>query len=568
MEKIKSPHHHCSIFPNDASLIGSTNPAQPSEEKILLSKTIEKFVSEQVVPKLADLEVHDYKIARQLFGHAGDLGLLGADVPEAYGGFAMGKSISGLIAEKMGFGGSFSVSFNIHTGVGTLPYVYFGTEQQKETYLPKLSSGEWIGAYALTEPNAGSDALSASTTAKLDLNTTEWVVNGEKQWITNAHIANCFVVFAKTTEGMTAFIIERTMPGVSIGPEEKKLGIKGSSTATLLLEDVRIPKESVLGEVGKGHHIALNILNLARLKLSFANIGVSKQSLEIAVNYGKERQQFQKKIVCFPMIQEKLADMAVAIYGAESSAYYTANLLDSLDASVAEEADVVQNLSKFAVDCAINKVYASEALDFIVDEALQIHGGYGYMQDYEIERLYRDARINRIFEGTNEINRLTIAKSFLKQYYQDKSIIEEKEVSEVTGRNHRFVQLSIQLLQLSLRALPEMTKQALEQEQVYLRLLGDVVKDIYVMKAALLRLNKTQSNQPIQQLIVDIQCEEGYRKIEAAALSIISSIALDNSDKEALHEEIKALRVPLYANLVLKKRKIALEVINKNGYCV
>lgn len=561
MERIKSLSNY-SIFPNDTS----SNPTKWSEEETLIAKTIERFVLKQVTPKMEALENHDYHATNALFALAGDLGILGADVPEAYGGLAMGKKTSGLIAEKMGFGGSFSVAFNIHTGVGTLPYVYFGTEQQKETYLPKLTTGEWVGAYALTEPNAGSDALAANTAAVFDSETEEWNLNGEKQWITNAHIANVYVVFARTPKGMTAFIVERTMPGVSVGTEERKLGIKGSSTATLILEDVRIPKENVLGEIGKGHHIALNILNMARLKLAFANIGASKQSLAIAVNYGKGRKQFQQAIVNFTMIQEKLANMAVAIYGTESAAYYTASLLDHIDDSLEEGDNMVERIAAYKMDCAINKVNASESLDMIVDESLQIHGGYGYMQEYEVERLYRDARINRIFEGTNEINRLTIAKSFLKQYEQDHSIIKETIGGPQQESNQQYIQLSIQLLQTALGALTN--KKALEHEQECLRLLAEIIKEIYVVKAAVLRKEKVSANQSVQQLITEVLCEEGYRKVEAWTVSIIASTDRDDVDKKAMLDEIKALPVPLYTNLVLRKRTIAQAVINHGGYCI
>ncbi|GGN67117.1 MULTISPECIES: acyl-CoA dehydrogenase family protein [Oceanobacillus] len=552
-----------SIFPNATPSCFT----EKSEEETLIAKTIEQFLEKNVIPRLNDLEVHDYQTIKQLFSQAGELGLLGADVPEAYGGLAMGKKTAGLIAEKMGFGGSFSVAFNIHTGAGTLPYVYFGTEVQKETYVSKLASGEWIGAYALTEPGSGSDALAANTTAILDTESEEWILNGEKQWITNAHVADVFVVFAKTAAGMTAFIIERKLSGVSIGPEENKLGIKGSSTATLILEDVRIPKENVLGKVGKGHHIALNIMNLARLKLAFANIGTAKQALELAVNYGKERKQFQQPITNFTMIQEKIANMIVAIYGAESAAYYTASLLDKIDSHLEGGKDIVNKLSNFAMDCAINKVYASETLDWIVDESLQIHGGYGYMQDYEIERLYRDVRINRIFEGTNEINRLTITKFFLNKYEKDSSLIEQVERIDQQG-NLSFVQLSESLLLIIMKTLLNLDKEKLQNEQECSRLLADVIQELYVMKAAVLRCEKAATNQSIQKLITETLCEEGYRKIERAAISIIASIVSDKSTKQRLFDEMKALPVPLYTNLFAKKRKLAMEVVDHQGYFI
>ncbi len=567
MEKIKSLSDNRSIFPDGISLKTTANPAELNDEETLIAKMVEKFVAEQVIPKLDTLEAHDCHTVRQLFSDAGELGLLGADVPEAYEGLALGKKTSGLIAEKMGFAGSFSVSFNIHTGVGTLPYAYFGTEKQKQIYLPKLAAGEWIGAYALTEPNAGSDALAASTTAVWDAESEKWILNGEKQWITNAHIADVYVVFAKTEKGMTAFIVERTMSGVSVGPEEEKLGINGSSTATLILEGVQVAEENRLGSIGKGHHIALNILNMARLKLAFANNGASKQALSIAVNYGKERHQFQQPIADFAMIREKLANMAIAVYGAESSVYYTAGLLDQLDGLLGEGEGAVKNLASYALDCAVNKVYASEALDFIVDEALQIHGGNGYMQEYGIECLYRNARINRIFEGTNEINRLTIAKSFLKQYERDHAVIGEEPWQPQSEGASSFVQFSMRLLQIALGALSAVDKQMLAKEQEYLRLLADIIIELYVAKAALLRQRSASRNQQVQQLITEVLCAEGYRKIETAAISIISSAISDSTGKQTLFDEIKALPVP-YTDLISRKREIAAQVIKHDGYWI
>src|SRR5699024_37269 len=404
MDQIKA------IFPYEGPHTESFSSDELSEEEQLIATMIEQFVEEQVLPQNEALEANDYEVGRGLFQASGELGLLGAEVPEAYGGIEMGKKVSGLVAEKMGFGASFSVGFNIHTGVGTLPYVYFGTEEQKERYLPKLSSGEWVGAYALTEPGAGSDALSGKASAKKTDD--GWILNGDKQWITNAHMADVYVVFARSEEGITSFIVERTMEGVSVGPEEDKLGIRGSSTATLILDNVLVPEENVLGVIGKGHHIALNILNLARLQLAFSNVGMSKQALNEAVEYGKVREQFKQPLVKSPMIQEKLVNSALEIFGAESSTYYTAGILDHLNESLENEQDIVKSLANYQMDCAINKVYASETLDKAVDEALQIHGGYGYMKEYPIERMYRDARINRLFEGTNETNRLTIAKAF------------------------------------------------------------------------------------------------------------------------------------------------------------
>ena len=549
-------------------------PEDFTEEDQLIAKTTELFVKQDVAPNMTAIEQHDYAVGSKLFGKAGELGLLGIEVPEQYGGLSLNKKVAGLVAEKMGFAGSFSVSFNIHAGVGTLPYVYFGTEEQKQSYLPKLAAGEWIGAYALTEPNAGSDALHARTSAVLNEDGTGWILNGEKQWITNAQLANVYVVFANTSEGMTAFIVERAYPGVSVGPEEKKMGIKGSSTATLLLEDVHVPRANVLGKPGQGHRVALNILNMARLKLAFSNIGSAKQALQLAVTYGKVRKQFQKSLVDFTMIQEKIANMAVSIYGAESAAYRTAGALDDALQAVSSSDEMVKKLADFAMECAINKVYGSEVQDQAVDEAVQIHGGYGYMQEYEVERLYRDARISRIFEGTNEINRLTIGKILMKKYAGSPELLSLSPViaGEGAGRNEWFVMLARRLCQQSLHMIGHSALQ-IDQEQEYLRLLADIVKDLYVMESALLRTLKAvrangSDKEAIKQAIADVLCEEGYRRVEAAAISLVSGAETDAQKRAEILQQIRSLPVPLYENLFVKKRAIAKEITNRARYFV
>ncbi|MBC6973028.1 acyl-CoA dehydrogenase family protein [Bacillus sp. Xin] len=545
-------------------------PEDFSGDEDLIAKTTEQFVKQEIVPQIEHIEQHNYQVSRQLFEKAGELGLLSIEVPEEYGGFELGKAVSGLVAEKMGYAGAFSVSFNIHAGVGTLPYIYYGTKEQKEKYLPKIASGEWIGAYALTEPNAGSDALSAKTSAVLSEDGTTWTLNGEKQWITNAHMADVYVVFAKTNKGMTAFIVERTCEGVSIGLEEKKMGIKGSSTATLILEDVVIPAENVLGKVGKGHHVALNILNFARLKLAFGNIGTAKQAIGLSVQYGKERRQFQTELVDFTMIQEKIANMIIDTYGAESAAYRTAGVID--DAIHESDESIMQKMSQFAIECAINKVNASETLGNIVDEAVQIHGGYGYMQEYEVERLYRDARISRIFEGTNEINRLTVAKMLMKQTKLLGDQVDEGTFENVE-RNHRYILLSKQLLKQSLKTLSQTPELKIEQEQEYSRVLADMLKDVYVMESAFLRTKKAVSKngeekERTKQSITDVLCEEGYRKVESAAIVLLSAAVQEEQNRNAILDEIRQLSVPLYTNVFTKKREIAKAIINRGKYIV
>lgn len=551
---------------------GIFTPEDFSEEDQLISKTTELFVRNEVIPLLESIDRQEYKNVEKLFKEAGDLGLLSIEVPEEYGGLSQGKKLSGLVAEKMGAGGSFSVSFNIHAGAGTLPFVYYGTEKQKQEYLPKLVSGEWIGAFALTESNAGSDALNSKMTAVLNGQQSAWILNGEKQWITNAQIADVYIVFAKTNKGMTAFIVERTFDGVSVGPEEKKMGIKGSSTATLILDEVRIPIENVLGEIGKGHHVALNILNLARLKLAFSNIGTAKQALKLAVCHAKLRKQFDKPLISFSMIQEKIADMAISIYGAESATYRTANRLDNLFDSSVPLDEKISKLANYASECAINKVNCSEALGRIVDEAVQIHGGYGYMQEYEVERLYRDARISRIFEGTNEINRLTIAKLLMKITKQNNGISVETIMNKQGSRNQQFIQLSYRLLCQSLQALTH-SPIKIQQEQEYSRLLADMKKEIHVMESAVVRTEKAiqkseKEKERLKESMTNIICEEGFRRIAEMAVSVLSAIKSDEGERERVLDEIRNLPVPLFRNSFTQKREIAERIGEQEKYIV
>ena len=551
-------------------------PEDFTDDDEMIAKTTKQFLKLDVKPQLEKCLSLENQDVRVLFEKAGDIGLLGIEVPEAYGGFELGKMVAGLVAEIMGAAGSFSVSFNIHVGVGTLPYVHFGTEAQKKKYLPKLVSGEWIGAYALTESNAGSDALNSKTTAVLNKEATDWVLNGEKQWITNAHLANCYVVFGKTAEGMTAFIVERTFEGVSVGPEEKKMGINGSSTATLILEDVKIPVENVLGEIGKGHHIALNILNMARLKLAFANIGTAKHALHLSVAYAKERKQFGKALIDFTMIQEKVANMAVRIFGAESAAYRTAGEMDEALQSVDSVEELVRIVAEFMIDCAINKVNSSEALDYIVDEAVQIHGGYGYMREYEVENLYRDARINRIFEGTNEINRLAIAKGLLKKIEKGQlwsAKIEAGNRTHALPRHYGYLVKAKQLIGVVVKALAGPFGQSIEEEQEYLRLLSNMNERLFIMESALLRTEKAiikngESEEKRKMLMSDVLCEEGYRSIQTAAISFVSSALPDEESRELVLLEVQAISAPLYSNLFIKKRKIVQGIIESARYSV
>ena len=399
-------------------------PEDVGDERRAMARTAEEFIEREVVPRLAEIEEKQEGVVPALLRRAGEIGLLAIEVPEAHGGLGLDKATALLVSERAAKVASFSVSWGAHTGIGTLPIVYYGSEAQKRSYLPRLASGEWLAAYALTEPGSGSDALAARTLARREGET--WVLSGTKQFITNAGFADLFTVFAQVDgDKFTAFLVERSDPGVSTGPEEHKLGIRGSSTRPLLLDAVRIPADRLLGEVGRGHKIAFNILNVGRFKLGGGALGAARDCLRVAVEYGRGRKQFGRPIVEFGMIQRKLADMATRLYVADAIAYRTAGLLDAAIAALPSEgperdAGLRAILEEYTVECSIVKIFGTECLDFVADEALQILGGYGFLTDYPVERHYRDSRINRIFEGTNEINRLIIPATVLKRAAQGK----------------------------------------------------------------------------------------------------------------------------------------------------
>ncbi len=381
-----------------------------------LAKITRRFVERDVLPKLDRMEHGELELNVPLMRRAGELGPLSVEVPEEYGGLDLPKVVAAVITEEMAVTGGFAVTMTAHTSIGTLPLVYFGTDEQKRNYLPKLASGEWIAAYALTEANSGSDALGARTRAILSEDGTHYVLNGTKQFISNSAFADLFTVFAKIDgESFTAFLVERNFPGVEFGEEEHKMGIKSSSTRQLVLQNAQVPVENVLGEIGKGHRIAFNVLNVGRFKLGASSVGAAKRALEQSSQYALQRKQFGQPIATFGMIQQKLARMATRLYASESAVYRTIGLIDDAIAGRSGTDAVLSGIQEYLIECSIVKVHGTEMLDFVVDEGVQIHGGYGYLADFPIERAYRDSRIQRIFEGTNEINRLLIPDMLLRR---------------------------------------------------------------------------------------------------------------------------------------------------------
>jgi alkylation response protein AidB-like acyl-CoA dehydrogenase len=491
-------------------------PADLTDDQKLIGQTAEEFVTKEVLPLVKDLENKKPGLMPQLVKKGGEVGLMGGGVPEEYGGAGLDKIATTVLTEKLSIYGGFAVTHGAHAGIGTLPIVYFGTEEQKKKYLPKLATGELIGAYCLSEPQAGSDAQNSLTRAELNKEGTHYILNGQKMWITNGGFADVYVVFAKINgEKFTAFIVERTFPGFKPGNEEHKMGIHGSSTTPIFLENCKVPKENVLHEIGRGHIVAFNILNSGRFTLGASCVGGAKNVLTTSSKYAKERKAFGKQIGEFGLIREKLAEMAIQIFAVESMVYRSAgNIEGAMATASASGADKIQNamkvLEEYAIESSIAKVYGSEMLDYVVDEAVQIFGGYGFHEDYPVCRAYRDSRINRIFEGTNEINRMLIIQMLMKRAMAGQLALIpaamkladeilagpsfEEAPEGVLADETRVVANAKKMFLQAAGGAVQKFREKLSEEQELIGALANIVMEVYAMESCLLRAQKAAAS--------------------------------------------------------------------------
>ena len=486
-------------------------PADLNDDQRLIGQTAEEFVVKEVFPHIKDLENKKPGLMAELVKKGGELGLMSGGIPEEYGGAGLDKISGMVLTEKLSLYGGFAVTHGAHAGIGTLPIVYFGTEEQKKKYLPKLATGEFIGAYCLSEPQAGSDAQNSLTRAELNAEGTHYILNGQKMWITNGGFADLYIVFAKVNgEKFTAFIVERAFEGCKPGNEEHKMGIHGSSTTPVFLENCKVPKENVLHEIGRGHIVAFNILNAGRFTLGASGVGAAKYVLATASKYAKERKAFGKQIGDFGMMKEKLGEMAIQLYAVEAMVYRSAGNMEMAMAAAAGSGDKVKNtmavLDEYAIESSISKVYGSEMLDYVVDEAVQIFGGYGFHEDYPVCRAYRDSRINRIFEGTNEINRMLIIQMLMKRAMGGQlpllqaamKLSEEilagpafEEAPEgVLAEEARVVANGKKMFLQAAGGAVQKFREKLSEEQELIGALSNMVMEIYAMDSSLLRAQK------------------------------------------------------------------------------
>ena len=562
-------------------------PEDFNEDHQMVVKLAEEFATNEVVPNAEKMEHKEWAVCRDLLKKAAQQGLTNADIPAEYGGADMDKVSSAIISDFLSKYGSFMVTLGAHSGIGTLPIVFFGTEEQKKTYLPKLATAEIVGAYALSESTSGSDAVNTRTRAVLSPDGKYYLLNGEKMWITNAHFADLFTVFAKIDgEKFTAFLVEKDFTGFSVGAEEKKLGIRGSSTAPLILNDCKVPVANVLGEIGKGHVIAFNILNVGRFKLGASCIGGARSSLASAISYAKERKAFSKTIADFGLVREKLAQMAVGIYAGESMVYRTVGMMDTALGLTDKSSEAIRKaIEEYAVECSIIKVWASEMLDFVVDETVQIYGGYGFVEEYPAERPYRDSRVNRIFEGTNEINRMIITGWLLKRAMSGqlpllpaiKKTMDEvmagpssEELEGTLAAEHKVVSNAKKLSLLVAGAASQKYMQKLADQQEIMGAIADMVIETFAMDSCVLRAHKFieangEQKSALVRAMTQIYITGAMNRLEASAKKVIAAVA----EGDMLRTQMAIVRRLVKfepANVIGLEEQVATRVLETGKY--
>ncbi len=564
-------------------------PEDFSEEQRMIGETAEDFMEKEVVPRLPALLKPDYELSRDLLRKAGELGLLGVELPEEHGGLGLDKVSGSLVAEKVGRDGSFATTFAVQTGIGTLPIVYFGTEAQKKKYLPRLATGELVSSYSLSEASSASDAMNAKARAVLSPDGKSWILNGEKMWLSNAGFADLYITFAKVDgEHFTAFIVEKGMPGVSLGAEEKKTGIKGSSTRPLILADAVIPRENQLGEIGKGHKIAFNILNIGRFKLGAMATGGAKLAVGTAATYGNSRMAFGQPITRFGLVKQKIGQMAILAYVSEAAVYRTAGMIDRnlADVSLDDPEAVLKRIEEYDVECSMMKVFCSEVLDWVVDENVQVFGGAGFVEDYPAERYWRDARVNRIYEGTNEINRLLVPGRLVRRAMKGELPIFQKAMAlldELTGGPSReeaedgFLAAEGRMLAgakkvalLCLGTAVQKLGERLKDEQEVLGLFADIAMQTYALESALLRARKREAARGaeatrLQEAAVRCYAQDAMDEMEVSARKILAAIE-DGDTLRTLLAALKRFTKRDVVNTVALRRLVAEAAIEKAAY--
>lgn len=568
-------------------------PEEFTEEQKMIAQTCRDFTTARVTPTVKQLEQHDHELLVSLMKEAGEMGLLGISVPEEFGGFGQSFVTSMLSVEEMGKGFSFAVAYSAHTGIGTLPILYFGTQAQKEKYLPKLASGEFIGAYALTEPQAGSDPNSGSSKAVLSPDGKNYVINGSKMWITNGGVADLYIVFAKIDDdkNLSAFIVERTSQGLTIGAEEEKMGIRGSSTTQVFLDNVKVPVENLLGNRNEGFKIALYILNLGRIKLAGASVGASKATIDAAVQYAVERKQFGTSISNFGAIKFKLAEMVIRNFVNESLTYRASQNIEDEIATLKSEGmerdkAYIEGLRQYGIEAAISKVFGSETLDYVVDEAVQIHGGMGYSAETMVERAYRDSRINRIFEGTNEINRLVVVGELLKRGLKGEidlltpAMAVSKELMQIPDfgsgsesyfeEKHKLVSnLKKAILMVAGASLQKFGDKFQNEEELIMNA-SDMLILTYAIESTLLRVEKLSQKYDEQKLsiykdILDVYTYDTAWKIWKVGVDAVNSFA-GGDEQQAMLMGMKRFSKVAPVNVRDARRRIANKLIEEGKY--